>query len=59
MVEFGWDVAQIHRQLVKIYGSGAWVSKTIKRYTATGDVQDRPRSGKPRSAKTKANVQKV
>lgn len=35
------------------------VNKIIKRYKETGNFEDKPRSGRPRSARTKANKQKI
>lgn len=49
----------IVRELKHLKINKSFVSRTIKRWNETGSVNDRPRSGRPKSATTKSTVKKV
>lgn len=50
---------QIVRSLKHLKVNERFVYRVIKRYKETGSVDDRPRSGRPKSARTQETVEKV
>ncbi len=55
----GFSNARIHTTLKPLKINLRFVQRTVKRYQETCDVEDRRRSGRPRSARTKAAVHAV
>lgn len=48
----GKSATEIFQTLKKLKISRMFVHRTIKRFTETGSVKDRPREGRPRSVRT-------
>ena len=55
----GFSPASIAKQLAKVHIGERKVYRTIKRLRETGTIADRKRSGRPRSVRTPALVNKV
>ena len=55
----GASQAKIFRDLGPTKYSRSFISRTVKRFKETGKIEDRPRSGRPRTIRTGANVRKI
>ena len=56
LFKVGHSGREIRKVLASVKLKTDFVNKTIKRYKDTGDIVDRPRSGRPRNARTKRMV---
>ena len=54
-----FTTAEICKQVAKVGISRRFVYRTVKRLRETGSVGDRPRSGRPRTIRTKERVKRV
>lgn len=55
----GMEVSTIYDTLKKLNISRMFVFRTIKRFTETGSIEDRERSGRPRTVRTKNAINAV
>jgi transposase len=57
--EHGYGPTAIVRMLHLYKLSLSFVEKTIRRYKETNSIEDRPREGRPKSARTPSNIRKI
>ena len=55
----GASKAKIFRDLGSTKYSRSFISRTVKRFKETGKIEDKHRSGRPRTIRTGANVRKI